>query len=56
MRRRELITLLSGATTWPFVASAQAKLPVIGMLGGSAESFAPFEPVFRKGLNEGGLP
>jgi len=32
-------------------------MPVIGLLiGGAAESFAPFEPVFRKGLNEGGFP
>jgi putative ABC transport system substrate-binding protein len=31
-------------------------MPVIGILtGGSAESFAPFEPAFRKGLNEGGF-
>jgi putative ABC transport system substrate-binding protein len=32
-------------------------MPVIGILiGGSAESFAPFEPIFRKGMNEGGFP
>jgi ABC-type uncharacterized transport system substrate-binding protein len=59
MRRRELIALLSGAAaTWPLVVRAQQPAtPMIGMLiGGSAEAFAPFEPSFRKGLNEGGFP
>jgi putative ABC transport system substrate-binding protein len=60
MKRREFIALLGGAAgAWPLAARAQqqATTPVIGILiGGWAESFAPFEPVFRKGLNEGGFP
>jgi putative ABC transport system substrate-binding protein len=34
---------------------ATTTMPPIGILGGSAESFAPFAPVFRKGLIEGGF-
>jgi putative ABC transport system substrate-binding protein len=58
MRRRDFITLLFGAAaTWPLAAPAQQPaVPVIGtLIGGWAESFAPFEPAFRKGLNEGGF-
>jgi putative ABC transport system substrate-binding protein len=58
LRRRRFISLLGGAAAaWPLAVRAQQPAtPVIGLLiGGSAESFAPLEPVFRKGLNEGGF-
>jgi putative tryptophan/tyrosine transport system substrate-binding protein len=58
MKRRQFITLLGGVgLSWPLAARAQQPaMPVVGLLvGGWAESFAPFEPVFRKGLNEGGF-
>ena len=59
MIRREFITLLGGAAVaWPAVTRAQQPAAlVIGILmGGWAELFAPFEPAFRKGINEGGFP
>ncbi len=57
-KRREVIALFGGAAVaWPLAASAQRpSMPVIGILmGGSTESFALFDPAFRKGLNEAGF-
>ena len=56
MRRREFITLLGGAATWPLAAIAQqAAVPVVGVLN----STAPFGrthllTAFQQGIRETG--
>jgi len=54
MRRREFITLLSGAAAWPLAAHAQLP-PVIGYLNSrSRDGDTPFLAAFHNGLNETG--
>ena len=56
MRRREFITLLSGATfVWPNAARAQQPaMPVIGFLGSTSPAPAPRIAAFHSGLNKSG--
>ena len=52
MKRREFITLLGGAASWPLAARAQAKRPRIGVLVPANPE--PFWSEFRAGLDEHG--
>jgi putative ABC transport system substrate-binding protein len=57
VRRREFITLLSGAAAWPFAAGAQLpdRVRRIGILNGLAETDAEvqtYDAAFRKRLDE----
>jgi putative ABC transport system substrate-binding protein len=55
--RRDFITLLSGATAWPFVAGAQPRsLQTIGFMSTrSLEDSGHLVQAFRRGLGDGGL-
>jgi putative tryptophan/tyrosine transport system substrate-binding protein len=56
VRRREFIALFGGnVLVWPFAASAQPRLPVVGFInGGSPDADERYGAAFRKGLNESG--
>jgi putative ABC transport system substrate-binding protein len=56
MRRRDFITLIGSAATWPLTARAQrSKTPVIGFLRNtSADESVDLVAAFNRGLNEAG--
>ena len=56
MRRREFISLIGGAATWPLAARAQqSALPVVGFLSGtSPANRAHLLTAFRQGIRESG--
>ena len=55
MRRREVISLIAGATAWPLAARAQQPAkPVVGVLAEFSESTPLLTAAFRKGLADAG--
>src|SRR5262245_26740173 len=56
MKRREFITLLGGAATWPMAAKAQQPMPVIGVLSTRAPGADPhLLTALHRGLKEIGF-
>jgi len=54
-RRREFISLLGGAATWPLAAHAQQAIPVVGFLSTRAPSDDPhLLAAVRQGLKDAG--
>ena len=56
MKRRNFITLLGAAVTWPLTGRAQQTLPVVGFVfsGTASSAAAPFVTAFKPGLEETG--
>jgi ABC-type uncharacterized transport system substrate-binding protein len=55
MKRREFITLLGAAASWPLAVRAQQPIPVVGFVSGrSTTDSAGLGAAFRKALNETG--
>jgi putative ABC transport system substrate-binding protein len=56
MRRREFITLISGAAVWPLAARAQPPMAVIGLLSGSSPGAIPhLVAALHRGLGDSGF-
>src|SRR3989442_5496469 len=56
LHRRGFITLVGGATAWPFATRVQQLVPVIGFLtNGCPDSHGPMAAAFRRGLAEHGF-
>ena len=56
MKRRNFITLLGAAVTWPVIGRAQQTIPVVGFVfsGTASSTAAPFVIAFKLGLEEAG--
>src|SRR6516164_6692793 len=54
MRRRQFITLLGGAATWPLAARAQqpTKVPKVGILSPATNETAATLTAFREGIRD----
>ena len=56
MKRRNFITLLGAAVTWPIIGRAQQTVPAVGFVfsGTASSAAAPFVTAFKLGLEETG--
>src|SRR5271155_380775 len=54
--RRQFISVLGGAATWPLAVRAQQPVPTVGFLhGGSEAAFGQQATAFRDGLRKAGF-